>query len=64
VTQSVKHPTPDLGSGHDLMVEESRPVLGSGLQALHSTRSLLEILSLLSLCTSHTHLFLSLSKSK
>ena len=31
VAQSVKHPTLDLGSGHDLMVLRSRPASSSAL---------------------------------
>ena len=42
VAQSVKHPTPDLGSGHDLMVSDSEPQTFSVL----TVQSLLGILSL------------------
>ena len=42
MAQSVKHPTLDFGSGHDLMVHETEPASGSALTA----QSLLEILSL------------------
>ena len=43
MAQSVKHPTLDLGSGHDFTVGESEYPSGSALVA----RSLLGILSLL-----------------
>ena len=42
VGQSVKHPTLDFGSGHDLTVHEFKPASGSMLTA----QSLLGILSL------------------
>ena len=42
VAQSVKHPTLDLGSGHDLTVYEIKPTSGSTLTA----QSLLGILTL------------------
>ena len=42
VAQSVKHPSLDFGSGHDLRVHEFEPMLGSVLTAW----SLLGILSL------------------
>ena len=50
MAQSVKHPTLDFGSGHDLMVVGSSPASGSVL----TVWSLLGILSLLSLCPSPT----------
>ena len=37
VAQSVRHPTLDLGSGLDLSVLSSSPVLGFGLHAGHGT---------------------------
>ena len=48
VAQSVKHPTLDFGSAHDLRVPEIKPPSGS----LLTEQSLLGILSLLSLCPS------------
>ena len=41
VAPSVKHPTLDLGSGHDLTIHEIEPVVGSVL----TVQSLLGILS-------------------
>ena len=64
VAQSVKRPTLDFGSGHDLMVADIKPALGSALKAL----SLLGILPLplsLPLLYLHTNaLSLSLSLSE
>ena len=42
VAQSVKHPTLDFSSGHDLMVVRSSPASGSAL----TTQSLLGVVSL------------------
>ena len=63
MAQSVKHPTLDFGSGHDLRVREFEPTPGSAL----TVWSLLRILPLtLSLCPSPLmcSLFLKINKHK
>ena len=53
VARSVKFPTRDSGSGHDLMVHEMEPHIG--ICSALTARSLLGILSLpLSLCPYHS----------
>ena len=64
VTQSVKHPTLDLGSGHDLTVCEFEPCVRHRADSVKPAWDSLSLPSLLSFSFSFSFLFLSLSLSK
>ena len=62
MAQSVKHPTLDFGSGHDLRVREFKPHVRLCSGSELTMRSLLGILSLCPFCI--LSLSLSLSQNK